>query len=100
MTPRRAPNGRSRRRGEQDAPLLLRVRAQALAKLGRLDEARAAFDRALALAEEEGADLERALVLSAIARTWPDDHVAAEGSATAAKLLERLGVVAIAEPLV
>ncbi|MGZ8512836.1 MAG: tetratricopeptide repeat protein, partial [Candidatus Limnocylindria bacterium] len=84
--------------GEQDAPLLHRVLGIASARLGRLDEARAAFDRGLARAEDEGVDLERALILSAVARTWPDDHEAAEDSATAAKLLERLGVVATAEP--
>ena len=84
--------------GEQNAALLHRVRGLSLARLGHLDEARAAFDRGLAHAEDEGVELERALILSAIASTWPDDHEAAEGSATAAKLFERLGVVATAEP--
>jgi class 3 adenylate cyclase/tetratricopeptide (TPR) repeat protein len=84
--------------GEHDAPLLQRIRGQALARLGRLDEARDALHRALALAEEEGVDLERALTLRAFARIWPGDPDAAEGSATASKLFERLGVVAVAEP--
>ena len=84
--------------GEQDAPLLHRVHGYALARLGRLDEARAALDQGLALAEVEGVDLERALILSAIGRIWPLDRESAEAEATSAKLLERLGVVGVAEP--
>ena len=84
--------------GDQDAALLHRVRGQALVRLGRDDEARRALDDAARRAEEEGADLERSLSLEAIARGWPDDPVATEAAATAAKLRERLGVVATAEP--
>ena len=84
--------------GEQDAPLLHRVHGYALARLGRLEEARASFDRGLGLAEDEGVDLERALILTAIARIWPSDRESAEAEATSAKLLERLGVVGVADP--
>jgi class 3 adenylate cyclase/tetratricopeptide (TPR) repeat protein len=84
--------------GDQDAPLLHRVRGEALARLGRGVEARTALDEACRLAEDENADLERALSLAAIARLWPGDPIATEASATAGKLRERLGVVATPEP--
>jgi class 3 adenylate cyclase/tetratricopeptide (TPR) repeat protein len=84
--------------GDQDAALLYRIRGQALIGLDRHEEARRALDDAVRLAEEEGADLERSLSLDAIARGWPNDPAAAEGSATAVKLRERLGVVSTAEP--
>lgn len=86
--------------GDQDAALLHRVRGQALAGLGRLDAAREALDRAGRCAEDDGGDLERSLTLDAIARWWPDDPAASDAAATAAKLRERLGVVAPTPPVV
>ena len=84
--------------GDQDAALLHRVLGESLAHAARLDDAHASFDEALRLAVEEGADLEQVLSLSAIARLWPDDPDAPVTADAAAKLGERLGVVAIALP--
>ncbi|HEX7247924.1 MAG TPA: adenylate/guanylate cyclase domain-containing protein [Actinomycetota bacterium] len=85
-------------KGEHDTALLHRVLGEALARTGRIDDARQAFDEALRLAVDEGGELEQVMTLSAIARLWPDEPDAAVTADAAAKLAERLGVVAIAEP--
>ncbi|HVF08828.1 MAG TPA: AAA family ATPase, partial [Actinomycetota bacterium] len=86
-------------KGEHDEALLHRVLGEALARTGRIQPARAAFDEALRLAVDEGGELEQVLTLSAIARPWPDEPDATVTADAASKLAERLGVVAITEPL-
>jgi class 3 adenylate cyclase/tetratricopeptide (TPR) repeat protein len=80
--------------------LLHRTRGYALTRLGRFDEARAAFDESLESARSRGQDLDVALTLNAVMRlsgfegsVAPPPEAAAERDA----ILERLGVASVAE---
>lgn len=72
---------------------LARMRAQALAKLGRTDEARAAVEAGLALAREQGLPYEEALLQITEAELTEDPQTRKELLEEAEGLLQQLGVV-------
>ncbi len=73
------------------AATLARVQGEALAAMGRGDEAIARTRHALAAADEQGLDYERALLLLQLAALEAPTN-AAERKAEAAEILSRLGV--------
>ncbi len=78
-------------------PRLERIRGYALVQLDRTEEARGAFEEAVRLGGEAGGEYELALALAGLARLAEHggNGDAADLEDESAKLLERLGVVAI-----
>ncbi len=78
--------------------LLQRIRGYALAQVGSLEQARAAFDESLRQARERNARFEIALTLEAIVRVARmEGRIAAEAAADAAEIFEELGVTSTPE---
>jgi tetratricopeptide (TPR) repeat protein len=78
-------------------PLLQRVRGWALMQLGRTDEAREAFDAALAVSSAREAPYETALTLGALAQLSRLEGLAPdpEDDLESRRILTELGVVAV-----
>jgi hypothetical protein len=84
------------------APLLYRVRGYAWLQLGRIAEAKSAFEESLVQARSREADYEVALSLRALADATMREGPSSETRARALRAesdstLERLGVVAVPE---
>jgi tetratricopeptide (TPR) repeat protein len=79
--------------------LLHRVRGYALAQLGRLDDARHAFDQSVSVGRTHNAEYEVALTLRALSQLARiEGSRAAALEAESAVILDRLGVVAVTDP--
>jgi hypothetical protein len=77
-------------------PLLERLRGYAFAQLGRLDQAREAFQESVARAHERGAEHEVALSLQGVARVARKcGESSADIEAQAGAIFERLGIRAV-----